>query len=107
MEQLCNFFIYWVRFYDGERYLFKQIEDHIDHGPSFATAKCSFHGTSKSLRTDSNLPHKKFVYENKTQFKSTMPKLPQNYIHVMPAKSGKPEFLSNKLQSESFFPSES
>lgn len=35
-----------------------------------------------------------------------MPELPENHT-IMPAKCGKPEFPSNKLQSESFFPSES
>lgn len=39
-------------------------------------------------------------------FKSEMPELPENHT-IIPAKCGKPEFPSNKLQSESFFPSES
>lgn len=29
-------------------------------------------------RNESNLPHKKFIYENKTHFKSTMPELYTN-----------------------------
>ena len=42
--------------------------DNVDHDPSSATAKCSFHGISISIcqRNERNLPHKKFIYENKT-----------------------------------------
>ena len=80
----------------------------VDDESSSATAKCSFHRTSISIyqRNERNLPHKKFFYENKTHFKSEMPELPENHT-IIPAKCGKPEFPSNKLQSESFFPSES
>ena len=83
--------------------------DNADDDPSSATAKCSFYGTSISVyqRNERNLPHKKFIYENKTHFKSTMPELPENYINIMPTKCGEPEFQSNKLQSKSFFLSES
>ena len=68
-----------------------------------------FHGTSISLGqiNKSNLPHKKFIYENKIRFKSTMPELPENYTNIIPAKCRNPELPSNKLQLESFFPSES
>ena len=36
-----------------------------------------------------------------------MSEIPENYTNVMPAKYGKPEIPSSKLQSESFFLSES
>ena len=68
-----------------------------------------FHETSISLYqiNKSNLPHKKFIYENKIRFKSTMPELPENYTNIMQGKCRNSELPSNKLQSESFFPSES
>ena len=47
-------------------------------------------------RNESNLPYKKFIYENKTHFKLPMPELPENYTNIMPAKCGKPEFPCNK-----------
>ena len=83
--------------------------DNVDRNPSYAKAKCLFHGTSISVyqKNERNLPYKRFIYENKTHFKSTMPELPENYTNIMPAKSGKPELPSNKLQSKSFFLSES
>ena len=56
-------------------------------------------------RNDSNLSHKKFICENKTHFKSTMPDLRKNCTNIVPAECGKPEFRSNKLQLESFFQS--
>lgn len=56
-------------------------------------------------RNDSNLSHKKFICENKTHFKSTIPDLRKNYTNIVPAECGKPEFRSNKLQLESFFQS--
>ena len=69
-----------------------------------ATAKCSFHGTSISVyqKNEINLPHKKFIYEKKTHFKSTMPELPENYTNIMPAKCGKPEFM-NPLSFSALF----
>ena len=36
-----------------------------------------------------------------------MPKHPENYTNIMPAKCSKPELPSNKFQSKSFFPTES
>ena len=73
--------------------------DNVDRDPSSATAKCSFHGTSISVyqRNEISLPHKKFIYKNKTHFKSTMPELSENYTNIMPAKCSKPEFPSNNL----------
>ena len=64
-----------------------------------------FHETSISLYqiNKSNLPHKKFNYENKIRFKSTMPELPENYTNIMQGKCRNPELPSNKH----FFPSES
>ena len=70
--------------------------DNVDCDPPYATAKCSFHGTSISVypRNGRNLPHKRFICENKTHFKSTLPELPENYINIMPAKCDKPELPS-------------
>ena len=92
-----------------DTYLLKQIGDYVDRGPSSDAAKCTFHRTSISVyhRNERNLPHKKFIYENKAHFKSTMPEFPKNCTNIMPAKRGKLKFPSNKLLSESFFPSES
>ena len=45
--------------------------DNVVYDLSSATAKCFFHGTSISVyqRSKSNLPHNKFVYENKMHTK--------------------------------------
>ena len=55
--------------------------DNVGHDSSSATAKCSFHGTCISVceRNESNLPHKKFVFENKTHFQClNFLKIPEN-----------------------------
>ena len=36
-------------------------------------------------RNESNLPYKKFIYKNKTDFKWPRPELPENYTNIMPA----------------------
>ena len=92
-----------------DTYLLKEIGGYVDYGPCSAAAKCSFHGTVMSVyhKEDRNLPHKKFIYENKAHLMSTMPEFPKHCTNIMPAKCGKPKFPSKKLQSESFFPSDS
>ena len=71
------------------------------------SAKCLFHGTNITVyqRNESSLPHKTFIYENKTHFKSSVSELPESYKNIMPTKRGKSEFPNNKLQPKSFFPS--
>ena len=67
-----------------------------------------FHGTSISVyqRNEKNLRHQKFIYENKTHLKSKILELPENYANIIPAKCAKPELPGDKLQWESFLPSD-
>ena len=67
-----------------------------------------FHGTIISVyqRNENNLRHKKFSYENKTHLKLKILELSENYTNITPAKWAKPELPGDKLQWESFLPSD-
>ena len=76
--------------------------NNIDHNPSSATAKTSFHGTSISIfqhLESKNTINKVLKISSESELSSLKPSLPKHFTEISPIKSGKSEYPHTYMSS--------